>query len=33
METINIHEMGLVLAFFAIALAPRAIATNLAVGK
>ncbi len=33
METISIHDVGLVLAFFAIVLAPRAIATYLAVGK
>ena len=33
METISIHDVGLVLAFFAIALAPRAIATYLTVGK
>jgi hypothetical protein len=33
METISIHDVGLVLAFFAIALAPRAIATCQAVRK
>jgi hypothetical protein len=33
METISIHDVGLVLAFFAMALAPRTIATYLAVGK
>jgi hypothetical protein len=33
METISIHDVGVVLAFFAIALAPRAIATCLAVRK
>jgi hypothetical protein len=33
METISIHDAGLVLAFFAIALAPRAVATYLAVRK
>jgi hypothetical protein len=33
METIGIHDVGLVVAFFAIALAPRDIATYLAVGK
>jgi hypothetical protein len=33
METISIHDVGLVVAFFAMALAPRAIATYLAAGK
>jgi hypothetical protein len=33
MVTISIHDVGLVLAFFAMALAPRTIATYLAVGK
>jgi hypothetical protein len=33
METSSIHDVGLVLAFFAMTLAPRTIATYLAVGK
>jgi hypothetical protein len=33
METISIHDVGLLLAFFAMMLAPRAIATYLAVEK
>jgi hypothetical protein len=33
METNSIHDVGLVLAFFAMALAPRTIATYLAVEK
>jgi hypothetical protein len=33
METLSIHDAGVVLAFIAIALAPRAIATYLAVHK
>ena len=33
METISIHDAGFVLALIAIAMAPRAIATYLAVQK
>ena len=33
METISIHDVGFALAFFALAIAPRAIATYLAVRK
>jgi hypothetical protein len=33
METIIIHDVGFVLAFIAIAIAPRALATYLAVRK
>jgi len=33
MEPISIHDVGLVVAFIAIAIAPRAIATYLAVRK
>jgi hypothetical protein len=33
MEAISIHDVGLVLALLALALAPRAIATYLAVRK
>jgi hypothetical protein len=33
METISIHEVGIILAFIALAIAPRAFATCLAVRK
>ena len=33
METISIHEVGIILAFIALAIAPRALATCLAVRK